>query len=148
MTGEDDLDVLCCRMSPSLHATSYVYCCVQAGAVPPHVLALALGTFQETEGMTLILPRDQARAAGLVFDAEWALVTLQVHSSLEAVGFIAAVSQALAQARVPCNVVSAYYHDHLLIPFSMREQAMQVLGALTLRASGPASGADLSQGAR
>ena len=44
------------------------------------------------------------------------MITLDVHSSLESVGFLAAVSARLAAAGIPCNAVSAFHHDHLFVP--------------------------------
>lgn len=73
-------------------------------------------TFAEAEGTTLILDRRQAEAAGLPDDPPMAWITLTVHSSLEAVGLTATVSNALAQANIGCNMVAAYYHDHIFVP--------------------------------
>jgi hypothetical protein len=61
--------------------------------------------------------------------AAW--ITLTVHSSLEAVGLTAAFSNALASHRISCNVVAAYYRDHIFIAQKDAEKAMQVLEALS-----------------
>ena len=58
-------------------------------------------------------------------------ITLDVHSSLEAVGLTAAVSAALAEENISCNVVAAYYHDHLFVPVADAERAMETLMRLT-----------------
>jgi hypothetical protein len=55
---------------------------------------------------------------------------LTVHSSLEAVGLTAAVSKALTEANISCNVVAAYYHDHIFVPVKDAKQAMRVLEKL------------------
>jgi uncharacterized protein len=128
MSGEQDLKTLRSRMSPRLHGEPYVYCCATDGQVPAGLQPV--GTFREAEGLTLIVSRDQAKDAGLRYQFECALVTLEVHSSLEAVGFIASISEALAQERIPCNVVSAFFHDHLFVPFEQRDRVMQVLQEL------------------
>ena len=52
------------------------------------------------------------------------MITLSVHSSLDAVGFLAAITNKLAAAAISFNPVSAYYHDHLFIPANRAEQAM------------------------
>lgn len=128
MSGERDLHTLRSRMSPHLHGERYVYCCAAEGRVPEGLQPV--GTFREAEGLTLIVPREQADGAGLSYQFECALVTLDVHSSLDAVGFIASVSDALAKERIPCNVVSAYFHDHLFVPYEHRHRVMDVLQQL------------------
>ncbi|CAJ0783736.1 hypothetical protein R8510_05169 [Ralstonia chuxiongensis] len=112
-------------MSPSLQEETYVYCCAPADQVPTGVRPIA--TFREAEGLTLIIPRSQVSRAELSFQFECALITLNVHSSLDGVGFIAMISASLAKESIACNVMSAYHHDHLFVPFEKRERAMQIL---------------------
>jgi hypothetical protein len=77
--------------------------------------------------MTVIITEAQARRAGLAYDSTWACISLSVHSSLSAVGLLAAISTRLAQAGISVNAVSAYYHDHLFVPWESRISAMDVL---------------------
>lgn len=112
-------------MSPSLHEMPFVYCCVSEDQVLAGIRPIA--TFREAEGLTLIIGRDQAIDANLNFQFECAWITLNVYSSLEAVGFIAMISDALSKLDIPCNVISAFHHDHLFVPFEERGRAMQVL---------------------
>ena len=44
------------------------------------------------------------------------MITLDIHSSLEAVGFIARIANVLALHDMGVNPVSAFYHDHLFVP--------------------------------
>jgi hypothetical protein len=67
---------------------------------------------------------------GLQFEFEAAMITLQVHSALDAVGLTAAVSSALADAGIACNVVAGYHHDHLFVPYERGEEAVAILTAL------------------
>lgn len=125
-TGETELRTLLAGLSPALAAAPRVLQVLPHDApVPPGALLV----FREAEGTTVITEADAAAdAAG---DApRWAQVTLQVHSSLEAVGMMAAVSGALARAGIPCNVVSAYYHDHLFVPWARRNDALAALHTL------------------
>ena len=48
--------------------------------------------------MTLIVRRQDAQRAGLSFEYPCRMITLSIHSSLEAVGFMAHVSTLLADA--------------------------------------------------
>lgn len=55
------------------------------------------------------------------------MITLSIHSSLDAVGFIAAVAGKLAQHGISVNPISAYYHDDLFVPSETADRAMKVL---------------------
>jgi hypothetical protein len=129
MAGETDLKTLLSTMQPVMHAAAYVFCSVSQEAY--QTLSFSpLGIFHEQEGVTLILPEEQARQAELRYDSSWACISLTVHSSLAAVGFLAAITARLAQAGISLNAVSAYYHDHLFVPWENRERAMQILKEL------------------
>lgn len=129
MPAERDLATLCRSMSPTLHPATFVYCCLQDRRLPAGVEPVC--TVAEREGLTVILPKAQATAAGLAHQFECAMVTLEVPSALDAVGFLAVVSAALARESIACNVVSAYHHDHLFVPYAARHRAMEVLVALS-----------------
>ncbi|AWM25716.1 ACT domain-containing protein [Sinorhizobium fredii] len=130
MGGETDLRRLLGEMKPILGEGEYVYCAVDGGVAP--WLALdPIGTFREAEGLTLILERSSADAAGLSYGPVLRLITLSVHSALEAVGLTASVSAALTRANISANVVAAYYHDHIFVPAADAERALAVLRALS-----------------
>jgi hypothetical protein len=61
------------------------------------------------------------------------MVTLQVHSSLEAVGLTAAVSQALTERGISCNIVAGYFHDHLFVPHGHGPEVVELLADLARR---------------
>lgn len=94
----------------------------------------AAAVIDESEGVTLVLPVDVARDAGLtpVFEAAW--LTLAVHSALDAVGLTAAISGALAAAGIPCNLIAGTYHDHLLVPVARAAEARFCLLQMKSRA--------------
>jgi hypothetical protein len=58
------------------------------------------------------------------------MITLNVHSSLEAVGFMAAVTNVLTEQKIGCNPVSGYFHDHLFVPLGREEDALAALTKL------------------
>ena len=76
------------------------------------------------------------------FTAVW--LTLDVHSSLLAVGLTAAVSTALAGAGIPANVIAGFHHDHILVPEDRADEAVSCLQRLSresrARASRPGRG--------
>jgi uncharacterized protein len=134
MSGERDLEKLQQHLAPTLHPETFVYCCFPDFRLPPGLEPIC--TFRETEGLTAIV--EQAAADRIevphVFKAR--LITLTVHSSLEAIGLLASVATSLATAGIPCNAVAAYHHDHLFVPNELAEQALSVLrGIATDRTS-------------
>ena len=125
MIGENDLGILLRDMQPELHPGEFVFCSLDPQADPAPVRPL--GSFREYEGLTVILPKTQADQLGLSYAFVGAWITLNVHSALESVGMTAAVSQSLAQAGIPCNVVAGYYHDHLFVPATDAVRALEIL---------------------
>jgi hypothetical protein len=57
------------------------------------------------------------------------MITLRVYSSLNAVGFLAAVTSRLAAHGVSVQPVSAFYHDYLFVPADRALEAIQILEA-------------------
>lgn len=129
MSGETDLTRLLHSMTPQLNPGEYVFCCVPAehdcSALQP------IASMREREGPSLVLTREVADAHGLRYDYVAAWITLEVHSSLAAVGLTAAFSAALAQAGISCNVVAGFHHDHLFVPSERAERALSTLRALS-----------------
>ncbi|MEU1470360.1 ACT domain-containing protein [Streptomyces sp. NPDC005761] len=128
MTGESDLRVLLSDLRPELHPGRYVYATAPDGGVPRG--ADPVVTVREAEGVTLVLPEAEAVAAGLPYSYAAGWITLRVHSALEAVGLTAAVSLALTDAGISCNVVAGFHHDHLFVPYDRSAEAVAVLEAL------------------
>jgi len=133
-TGESDLLTLIAQMSPSLDDQIWAF--VSVGEVSSEYLAEhVLATFQETEGMTLIVPWQRAEEFD-VCSEPMARITLNIHSSLEAVGLTAAVSQALASEAISANVVAGFYHDHIFVPQNAGARAVACLALLSAAAEG------------
>ncbi|MDJ1157378.1 ACT domain-containing protein [Chelatococcus sp. SYSU_G07232] len=126
--GETDLARLLRAMTPRLQPERYVF--ATAATLPPQAAAAAIMTFREAEGVTAILPEAVAEATGIDRAFPCRLITLEVHSSLAAVGFLAAVTRVLAAAGIGVNPVSAFYHDHLFVPAERAEEALAQLVAL------------------
>nr|WP_255536405.1 ACT domain-containing protein [Pacificimonas pallii] len=59
------------------------------------------------------------------------MITLNVHSSLAAVGFLARITTALAKAGIGVNPVSGFHHDHLFVPDGRERDAMAVLAQVS-----------------
>ena len=129
MSGETNLARLLQSMTPQLHPGHYVFCCVPADHDCSTLQPIA--SLREAEGLSLVLAREMADDHGLSYDYVAAWITLQVHSSLAAVGLTASFSAALAQAGISCNVVAGVHHDHLFVPLERAERALSTLRALS-----------------
>lgn len=129
--GETGLAQLLRSLEPVLDEFEYGFGVIPAGsAIPPGVIPL--GTFREAEGLTLIAPAAQLAAAGVAHAPGWARISLKVHSSLAAVGLTAAIATALTAAGISANVVAAYHHDHIFVPWARRQEALDVLRRLAV----------------
>ncbi|UWR23029.1 ACT domain-containing protein [Sulfitobacter sp. S190] len=132
MSGEHDLDTLLATMTAKLAPETYVFVTLAPDAVPAGITPRMM--FNEAEGVTLILTRDTAEHAGLEWEFACRMITLDVHSALEAVGFIARVASALAAAGMGVNPVSGFYHDHLFVPDGRQDDALAVIARIASEA--------------
>ena len=122
MDGERNLDVLLKTMQPHLRDGKWVFR-TSENPFDSATLETAILMFREPEGITIISP-----ATPTDYDLPiWSMITLSIHSSLEAVGFLAAITTSLAAMDIPVNAVSAYYHDHIFVPYGRRDDAMECL---------------------
>ena len=122
MHGERNLDTLIRTMQPQLADGKWVFRTSESG-FDVTALQTAIFMFREPEGVTIISPATQADVAL----PTWAMITLSIHSDLEAVGFLAAITTSLAAMDIPVNAVSAYYHDHIFVPYERRDDALECL---------------------
>ncbi len=129
MQPTTDLEQLLAHMQPVLNQGRFAFVAVPGDVMqdPRRIIA----SVREPEGLSAILPEQDALDLGLpvAFTAAW--ITLNVHSDLAAVGLTAAFAGALAQAGIGCNVVAGVRHDHLFVPFDQAQQAMDALQALS-----------------
>lgn len=128
--GETDLGTLIRSMQPRIRDGGFVFCSLSLPEYQQRPIE-GLGAFREDEGMTVILERAVAEREELPFSGVWSQITCTVHSDLEAVGFLAAISEALARAGISVNVVSGFYHDHCFVRTECAARALEVLEALS-----------------
>ena len=84
-------------MQPKLNAGEYVFCTINN-----------LQLVDDTKGYTIIIQKELADVLHFSYFTIFGWITLTVHSSLQAVGLTAAISSALSNNRISCNVVAAY----------------------------------------
>jgi len=126
MPGERDLAMLLRYMKPEMHHVRFVFCSIPAEKEIPAALR-PVHMFREREGTTFVVRREEAESAGLSYQFASRLITLTVHSSLEAVGFLAAITGRLAEAGISVNAVSAFYQDHWFVPDDRADEALRHL---------------------
>lgn len=128
--GEQNLEELIRSMRPVLHGDTYVFATVSiefdSAALEPQM------QFNEAEGCTLIVEQHRADSTGLSYEFPCKMITLNIHSSLDAVGFLARITTRLASLGMGVNPVSGFYHDHLFVPVDRAEDAMDALRGLSL----------------
>ena len=130
MSGELSLDALMRTLKGTLIDGVFVF--VTADAMPAGLKPRMV--FEEAEGTTIICLRDEAVALGLDYEFASRMITLDVHSSLEAVGFMAVIATELAKEGMGVNPVAGFYHDHIFVSDGREGDAMVVLERLAVEA--------------
>lgn len=128
-TAERDLAKLIGGMRPRLQDEIYVFATIAPDRSLPAGVEPVM-TFREAEGLTVILRESQAEQVGIEGIFRCRMITLEIHSSLEAVGFLAAITAKLAAAGIGVNPVSAFHHDHLFVPQARAKEAVALLNEL------------------
>ena len=127
MAGEKNLEKLLVSMSPVLVKGEYVFCTLKNSKYGDYADARPIASFEEAEGLTLVLPKEAADRFDLSYDGIFRCITLGVHSSLEAVGLTAAVAGKLADHGIAANMIAAYFHDHVFVQANLAEQVIGLL---------------------
>ncbi|MEP0774408.1 MAG: ACT domain-containing protein [Acidobacteriota bacterium] len=94
---------------------------------------------QEAAEVTLVAPEEVLDTLGskvLRRSQGWRALTLDGVFPLEAVGVLAALTRALAEARVPVMAFSSFGTDHLLVPEGQLGRALAALAQVSLPALG------------
>ena len=130
MPASKNLDFLLANMTPQINPGEYVFASVDERTLQ-ELSDSPILVFREKEAVTVILRKEVADAKSLLYEGVWGLITLSVHSSLSAIGFLAVITRELAKASISVNVVSAVYHDHLFVPHDRVHEAMAVLSNLS-----------------
>ncbi|WP_343616378.1 ACT domain-containing protein [Flavobacterium sp.] len=125
MEGEINLNAILKNLNPVLNEGKYVYLKIDSVEDIPFSKIVLL--FKEKEGITVVVEKQTAEDLNRSFSYIASWITLEVHSSLAAVGLTAAFSQALGNAGISCNVVAAYFHDHIFVDEKDATKAMEVL---------------------
>jgi hypothetical protein len=126
MNGSKDLNFLLENMTPEIVPGEYVFTTTDEETLKALSGSFLL-TFREKEAITVILRKETADIHTLSYEQTWGFITLSVHSDLSAIGFLAEITRVLAKEHLSVNVVSAYHHDHLFVPFNKTDEALRIL---------------------
>ncbi len=127
MTGEKNLEKLLKSMSPELMDGEYVFCTFKNARYGDYPDLEPVASVSESEGLTLVILKSRADERNFVYESVFKGITLNVHSSLDAVGLTAAFSNKLAGHGISANVIAGYFHDHIFIQREAAENAMAAL---------------------
>ena len=116
MSGETDLARLLAGLTPILDPIEYAF---ETGTEADAV-GTAFALIREDEGVTVIRS-----------GKGWARIMLGVHSSLDAVGLTARIAAALAEDGISANMIAAFHHDHVFVPWERRVEALAILQGLS-----------------
>ena len=133
MNAETDLDTLIRNLEPRTLPDTYVFCSVRDANYGALAHTSPLASFAEPEGLTLVLTREAAEEEDLSYEGTFRCISLQVHSSLAAVGLTAAVTGELAAHDISANVIAGYHHDHIFVPSHQVESALRLLENMSSR---------------
>ncbi|MEO7990917.1 MAG: ACT domain-containing protein [Chryseolinea sp.] len=128
-TGETDLKVMLKTLKPKFNVGDFVFCMVNdLSKINSDDIIMV---FREEEWNTIIIKKELADHLKLPYSFVSAWITLTIHSSLTAVGLTAAFSKALSEKGISCNVVAAFYHDHIFVNKKDADEAMRILTQLS-----------------
>ena len=105
----------------------FVFCSFPNARYGNHSDLEPIAAVTENEGLTLVIPKSKADEHKLSYDSVFRGITLEIHSSLNAVGLTAAFSSKLGEHGISANVIAGYFHDHI---FVQREHAEKAIAAL------------------
>ncbi len=119
------VDELLAGLEPRMRSGKFVFTAI--GPAKLELLRRADAVITEDEGITAIISKDIARDQNLDYEYVAAWITLSAQTGLHVVGVTAMVSSAFASAGISCNVLAGLHHDHLLVPWKQREDAIELI---------------------
>lgn len=136
MTPVSNIRELLKNMQPELVNEKYCFATIDESQMMAltNYFSSIVCIYREKEGLTIVFSEDVKEVMEHLSDAKiigpFALITLNVASDLLSVGLPARITEVLAREKIPVNAVSAYYHDHIFVPWERKDSAMAVLANL------------------
>lgn len=131
MSGETDLQKILATLTVSRRADPVTMLSLDTASLDPTTVGDGIeAVISEAEGITVVATVAEAERRGWPAEFVAAWLTIEVHSSLEAVGLTRAMAAVLGDAGIPCNVLAGFYHDHILVPLDQADEAIAQLESL------------------
>ena len=108
-----------------LNRGEYVFCFIED--IDKISMNNIICSFKESEGYSIIISKEEAASNNLPFYFISAWITLNIDSTLDSVGLTSSFSKELTEAGISCNVIAAYHHDHIFVPYKKRLKAVKIL---------------------
>ena len=128
--SQTNLQTLLATLSPSLDPKVMVFCCLGGFPDLTELPTPPFAFIKEEEGWTVILDKDMADTLGWLYEGVFCRITLEVQSSLQAVGLTAVVATELTKHNISANVVAACFHDHVFVPADRASDALVCLQSI------------------
>ena len=131
MSGEKHLGTLLSALSPEMMDGEFVFCSFENSEYGDHSCLDPIAAIKEFEGLTLVISKAIADEHGVAYESVLKGITLNVHSSLDAVGLTATFASRLAEYGISANVIAGFFHDHVFVQTEVAEKAMTALRELS-----------------
>lgn len=131
MSGETNLNRLLSTISPVLRDGEFVFLTFKESVYGDHDRLRPIASIMEREGLSVVVPKSKADENALEYGSVFRCITLNVHSSLDAVGLTAAVSKRLTECNLSANVIAGFFHDHILVETSAAARALSEIQGLS-----------------
>ena len=115
------------NLNPVLLEDEYVFCTFLSSVYGNHDELNPIASFNEKEGLTLVIKKEIAELNNLEFDDIFRCISLNLVSSLSSIGLTALISKVLADNAISANMYAGYYHDHIFVPLNNANDAFKLL---------------------
>ena len=112
---------------PDLLIDNYVFCNFPQKKYGDLEHLNPIGSFQEDEGITLVITEKIAKSHNLRFDGIFKCISLRLTSKLSSVGLAKKIVNILADNDISANIYAGYYHDHIFVPEERAVEAFKLL---------------------
>jgi hypothetical protein len=130
---DPSLSKLLATLKPVLTGPTFVFATFRPNEVIPQSLPIQM-IFHEAKGTTVITSRAGADVENIDYQSPCRMLTLEMDSSLEVVGFVPFVAKKLEGLDMSVNFVSGYFYNHCFVPLGREEEAIKCVEEIARQA--------------